>query len=55
MGLLHEAYPNAQFLVTGAVGPDSNCHVPDESLNLDQAAKVTEAVALVLDAHARQG
>lgn len=54
MGLLHETYPDAQFLVTGAVGPDSNCHVPDESLHLDQAAKVTEAVALVLDAHARQ-
>ncbi|HEX6346865.1 M20/M25/M40 family metallo-hydrolase [Umezawaea sp.] len=55
MGLLHEAYPRAQFLVTGAVGPDSNCHVPDESLHLDQARKVTEAVALVLDAHSRQG
>ncbi|WP_106184904.1 M20/M25/M40 family metallo-hydrolase [Umezawaea tangerina] len=54
MGLLHEAYPAAQFLVTGAVGPDSNCHVPDESLNLEHAAKITEAVALVLDAHARQ-
>ncbi|GGP39257.1 M20/M25/M40 family metallo-hydrolase [Saccharothrix coeruleofusca] len=54
MGLLHEAYPQAQFLVTGAVGPDSNCHVPDEWLHLDQAARVTEAVALVLDAHARR-
>jgi acetylornithine deacetylase/succinyl-diaminopimelate desuccinylase-like protein len=54
MGLLHEAYPQAQFLVTGAVGPDSNCHVPDEWLHLDQAARVTEAVALVLDAHAQQ-
>jgi acetylornithine deacetylase/succinyl-diaminopimelate desuccinylase-like protein len=54
MGLLHEAYPQAQFLVTGAVGPDSNCHVPDEWLHLGQAARVTEAVALVLDAHAQQ-
>jgi acetylornithine deacetylase/succinyl-diaminopimelate desuccinylase-like protein len=54
MGLLHEAYPQAQFLVTGAVGPDSNCHVPDESLHLGHAAKVTEAVAMVLDAHAHQ-
>ncbi|GAB2997559.1 M20/M25/M40 family metallo-hydrolase [Saccharothrix stipae] len=54
MGLLHEAYPQAQFLVTGAVGPDSNCHVPDEWLHLAHAARVTEAVAVVLDAHARR-
>ncbi|SEP73090.1 Acetylornithine deacetylase/Succinyl-diaminopimelate desuccinylase [Lentzea xinjiangensis] len=54
MGLLHEAYPDAQFLVTGAVGPDSNCHVPDEWLHLAHAARITEAVALVLDAHSRQ-
>ncbi|NUT49317.1 MAG: M20/M25/M40 family metallo-hydrolase [Saccharothrix sp.] len=54
MGLLHEAYPRAQFLVTGAVGPDSNCHVPDEWLHLPHAARITEAVAVVLDAHARR-
>ncbi|WP_447004879.1 M20/M25/M40 family metallo-hydrolase [Saccharothrix isguenensis] len=54
MGLLPEAYPEAQFLVTGAVGPDSNCHVPDEWLHLAQAARITEAVAVVLDAHARR-
>ena len=54
MGLLHEAYPQAQFLVTGAVGPDSNCHVPDEWLHLAHAARITEAVAVVLDAHARR-
>ncbi|GAA1268026.1 M20/M25/M40 family metallo-hydrolase [Saccharothrix xinjiangensis] len=54
MGLLHEAYPEAQFLVTGAVGPDSNCHVPDEWLHLAQAARITEAVSVVLDAHARR-
>jgi acetylornithine deacetylase/succinyl-diaminopimelate desuccinylase-like protein len=54
MALLPEAYPEAQFLVTGAVGPDSNCHVPDEWLHLAQAARITEAVAVVLDAHARR-
>ncbi|KAA2263454.1 M20/M25/M40 family metallo-hydrolase [Solihabitans fulvus] len=56
MGLLHEAYPQAQFVVTGALGPDSNAHVPDEWLHLGHAAKVTEAVALVLHAQvARAG
>jgi len=52
MGLLHEAYPDAQFLITGVLGPGSNAHVPDESLDLGYAAQVTEAVALVLQAHA---
>lgn len=54
MGLLHETYPDAQFVVTGALGPGSNAHVPDESLDLAYAAKVTSAVAYVLDAHARR-
>ncbi|WP_432757872.1 M20/M25/M40 family metallo-hydrolase [Saccharopolyspora erythraea] len=54
MGLLHSVYPDAQFVVTGALGPDSNAHVPDESLNLGFAAKVTTAVSYVLDAHARR-
>ncbi|WP_216211897.1 M20/M25/M40 family metallo-hydrolase [Amycolatopsis aidingensis] len=53
MGLLGEKYPEAQFLVTGALGPDSNAHVPDEWLHLDQAQRVTEAVAHLLHAHAR--
>jgi di/tripeptidase len=52
MGLLGEKYPQAQFLVTGALGPDSNAHVPDEWLHLVQAQRLTEAVAHVLHAHA---
>ncbi|MTD58333.1 M20/M25/M40 family metallo-hydrolase [Amycolatopsis pithecellobii] len=53
MGLLAEKYPRAQFLVTGALGPDSNAHVPDEWLHLGQARRITETVAHTLDAHAR--
>lgn len=53
MGLLGEKYPEAQFLVTGALGPDSNAHVPDEWLHVEHAQHVTEAVAHILDAHAR--
>jgi acetylornithine deacetylase/succinyl-diaminopimelate desuccinylase-like protein len=52
LGLLHQMYPNAQFVVTGALGPGSNAHVPDESLELDYVRKVTEAIALLLHAHA---
>ncbi|KAA9166788.1 M20/M25/M40 family metallo-hydrolase [Amycolatopsis acidicola] len=53
MGLLAAKYPAAQFLVTGALGPDSNAHVPDEWLHLPQAQRLTEAVAHAVDAHAR--
>jgi acetylornithine deacetylase/succinyl-diaminopimelate desuccinylase-like protein len=53
MALLGQKYPEAQFLVTGALGTDSNIHVPDEWLHLDQAHRITEAVAHILDAHAR--
>ncbi|SFA79021.1 Acetylornithine deacetylase/Succinyl-diaminopimelate desuccinylase [Amycolatopsis marina] len=53
MGLLGEKYPEAQFLVTGVLGPDSNAHVPDEWLHVEHAQRVTEAVAHILDAHAR--
>jgi acetylornithine deacetylase/succinyl-diaminopimelate desuccinylase-like protein len=53
MELLGRLYPRAQFLATGALGTDSNMHVPDEWLNIAFARQVTEAVAHVLDAHAR--
>jgi acetylornithine deacetylase/succinyl-diaminopimelate desuccinylase-like protein len=53
MGLLNGLYPDAQFVATGALGPGSNAHVPDESLHIDYAKKITAAIAKVLDAHAK--
>jgi acetylornithine deacetylase/succinyl-diaminopimelate desuccinylase-like protein len=53
MGTLGVTYPKAQFVVTGALSADSNAHVPDEWLHIPQAKRVTESVALLLDAHAR--
>lgn len=53
MGMLGQKYPEAQFVVTGALGPGSNAHVPDESLSLDYGRRVTEAIAVVLDAQTR--
>jgi acetylornithine deacetylase/succinyl-diaminopimelate desuccinylase-like protein len=55
MGLLTDRYPDAQYLITGALSVDSNPHVPDEWLHLDQAARVTEAVAHALHAHGSRG
>jgi acetylornithine deacetylase/succinyl-diaminopimelate desuccinylase-like protein len=53
MELLGRLYPQAQFLVTGALGTDSNMHVPDEWLNIGFATQITEAVALIVAAHGR--
>jgi acetylornithine deacetylase/succinyl-diaminopimelate desuccinylase-like protein len=54
MEMLGRRYQDADFVVTGAIGADSNMHVPDEWLNLDYAERVTAAVARILDAHAHR-
>ena len=53
MEMLSRRYPQAQIVVTGALGADSNAHVPNEWLNIPFAQQITEAVAHLLDAHAR--
>ncbi|TWH21583.1 acetylornithine deacetylase/succinyl-diaminopimelate desuccinylase-like protein [Prauserella rugosa] len=53
LGMFGRAYPDAQFVVTGPRGPGNNAHVPDEWLHLQQTERVTEAVARIIDAHAR--
>ncbi len=52
MAMLGESFPDAQFLITGVLGPKSNAHGPNEFLHLDYARRLTLAVAAVLDAHA---
>ncbi|HZM30131.1 MAG TPA: M20/M25/M40 family metallo-hydrolase [Acidimicrobiales bacterium] len=53
MGMLGARFPEAQFVITGVLGPESNAHGPNEFLHLPTARKVTTAVAHVLDAHTR--
>ncbi|MGH8998205.1 MAG: M20/M25/M40 family metallo-hydrolase [Acidimicrobiia bacterium] len=53
MGMLGRMLPDAQFVITGVLGPGSNAHGPNEFLHLPTAARVTEAVAHLLDSHAR--
>lgn len=48
MGMLGEKFPNAQFMITGVLGPHSNAHGPNEFLHLDMARKLTACVAYVL-------
>jgi acetylornithine deacetylase/succinyl-diaminopimelate desuccinylase-like protein len=54
MSMLGERYPDAQFLITGVLGPESNAHGPNEFLHLPTARKVTACAAHVIDAHARR-
>ncbi len=54
MGMLGRRYPDAQFVITGVLGPESNAHGPNEFLHLPTARRVTTAVAHILDAHARR-
>ncbi len=54
MALLGDRYPNAQFVITGVLGPDSNAHGPNEFLHLPTGRRVSACVAQVLDAHANR-
>lgn len=52
MAMLGESFPDAQFLITGVLGPHSNAHGPNEFLHVPYARKLTLCVAQVLAAHA---
>jgi acetylornithine deacetylase/succinyl-diaminopimelate desuccinylase-like protein len=54
MGMLARTFPQAQFAVAGVLGPGSNAHGPNEFLHLDYAERLTVAVALILDGHAKR-
>jgi acetylornithine deacetylase/succinyl-diaminopimelate desuccinylase-like protein len=52
MGMLGERFPEAQFVITGVLGPDANAHGPNEYLHLPTARRLTMVVAHLLDSHA---
>jgi acetylornithine deacetylase/succinyl-diaminopimelate desuccinylase-like protein len=54
MAMLGARFPDAQFVITGALGPQSNAHGPNEFLDLRTAARVTECIAAILAEHARR-
>ena len=55
MAMLGERFPEAQFVVTGVLGPQSNAHGPNEFLHIAYAKRLTEAVATVVARHAARG
>ncbi len=48
MDSLATSMPQAQFVVTGVLGPHSNAHGPNEFLHIPTAKKVTAAMAMVV-------
>jgi acetylornithine deacetylase/succinyl-diaminopimelate desuccinylase-like protein len=52
LAMLGQRFPEAQFVVTGVLGPQTNAHGPNEFLHLPTARRVTTAVAHLLHAHA---
>jgi hypothetical protein len=54
MGMLTNLYPDAQIVVTGLGGPNSNFHGPDESMDIEYAKKLTGCVAALVSSHASQ-
>ena len=51
MGMLGEKFPEAQFLITGVLGPGSNAHGPNEFLHLPTGVRLTACVASVVADH----
>lgn len=51
MGMLGEKFPDAQFMITGVLGPKSNAHGPNEFLHIPMGKKLTASVAVVLQEH----
>ncbi|WP_437967971.1 M20 family metallopeptidase [Sorangium sp. So ce260] len=52
MAMLGQKFPEAQFLITGVLGPQSNAHGPNEFLHLGMGKKLTCCVASVIADHA---
>ncbi len=54
IAMLGQRFPEAQFLITGVLGPESNAHGPNEFLHIPTAKKLTGCVAEILADHARR-
>jgi acetylornithine deacetylase/succinyl-diaminopimelate desuccinylase-like protein len=51
MGMLGAKFPDAQFMITGVLGPQSNAHGPNEFLHIPMGKRLTACVAMVLQEH----
>ncbi|MGC2202861.1 MAG: M20/M25/M40 family metallo-hydrolase [Stellaceae bacterium] len=51
MAMLGKKFPQAQFVVTGVLGPHSNAHGPNEFLHIPTGKRVSVVIAQVLADH----
>lgn len=51
MGMLGKKFPEAQFLITGVLGPESNAHGPNEFLHIPTGKKLTCCIAEIISQH----
>lgn len=51
---LGHRFPHADLIATGALGPGSHAHGPDESLHVPTAIKISIALAEILKSHANR-
>lgn len=51
MGMLGKKFPQAEFVVTGLLGPGSNAHGPNEFMHIQMGKNLTGAVASILTDH----
>ncbi len=54
MAMLGDFFPQAQFMITGVLGPQSNAHGPNEFLHIPFARKLTTCVAQVIVDHCQR-
>ena len=50
MSMLGDKFPEAQFVITGVLGPYSNAHGPNEFLHIPYAKKLTSCVGMIIQA-----
>ena len=47
--MLGEKFPEAQFVITGVLGPGSNAHGPNEFLHIPFAKKLSASIGFILN------
>ncbi len=48
MAMLGKQFSEAQFVITGVLGPASNAHGPNQFLHIPYAKKLTACISLIL-------
>ena len=49
MAMLGKKFPEAQFVITGVLGPESNAHGPNEFLHIPFAKKLSASIGFILN------